>query len=374
MPNPFTEGRRQAYFKLSADIAQLDNEQLRALLGQNASKAPGSGWGANQTLTFDQSKVFVKRVPVTDLEYGHLFSTKNLYHLPTYCNYGLVSIGFNIFRELLTHIKTTQWVLAGEIATFPLMYHYRIIPFSGPQTGLDRAQLRTYVERWGNNKNVGKYAVDRANANHELVLFLEYIPHILGTWLAEHPSQLQQLWNDLCTTIDFLRTKRIVHFDAHFHNVLTDGKQTYLTDFGLVLDQNFALTQEEELFLERHELYDYGEICRNLGLLMRLNYDTCSEQDKDKITEKYNIDPFLKAYEVTEILLENIEQIHADCDLNLDTFYVEAVVKYRPIIALSQAFFVEMWGNSKKDTLYPQSQLRLLLQEAGVLPETKNPS
>jgi hypothetical protein len=168
------------------------------------------------------------------------------------------STGFGVFRELVNHIKTTNWVLEGAIATFPLMYHYRIIPFSGQRADVDRSRHKSYVEYWGNSANAGKYMLDRAIANHELVLFLEYIPHVLETWLPLNPNKLQQPLDDLRTTIDFLRTKGIIHFDAHFRNVLTDGEQTYLTDFGLVLDKSFALTSAEKSFFKENIFYDYG--------------------------------------------------------------------------------------------------------------------
>ena len=108
--------RRKRYFKLSSEIAQLDNAQLHSLFDNRASKL---GWGLTHTIVLGQSQVFVKRVPVTKLEYDNLFSTKNLYDLPTYFNYGLGSAGLGVaglgvFRELVTHIKTTNWVLAGK--------------------------------------------------------------------------------------------------------------------------------------------------------------------------------------------------------------------------------------------------------------------
>ena len=57
--------------------------------------------------------MFVKRVPVTDLEYENMFSTRNLYDIPTYYNYGFGSAGFGVYRELVTHVKASNWVLAG---------------------------------------------------------------------------------------------------------------------------------------------------------------------------------------------------------------------------------------------------------------------
>ena len=362
------ELRRKRYFKLSSQIAQLDNAQLRSLFDNSESNESSTGWGMNHVIVLGQSKVFVKRVPVTSIEYDNLFSTRNLYDLPTYCNYGFGSTGFGVFRELVTHIKTTNWVLDSAIATFPLMYHYRIIPFFGQRADVDRSRIKDYVEYWGNSANAGKYVLDRANANYELVLFLEYIPHVLETWLLLNPNKLQKPLDDIRTTIDFLRMKGIIHFDAHFRNILTDGDRIYLTDFGLVLDKSFALTSSEESFFEQNTFYDYGEVLRNLGHLIQSPYDSCSKNEKRRIMEKYGIKDGLKPYQLRFILLDNIEQIYADGDIKLDEFYVASIVKYRSIIALMQDFFADMWGNNKKDTKLRHAELRLLLKETGFLP------
>jgi hypothetical protein len=283
------ENRRNKYFQIGSQLAHLKNIQLRNLFDNSESNESSTGWGSSHIIDFGQSKIFVKRIPVTNLEYDNLFSTRNLYKLPTFCNYGFGSTGFGIFRELVTHIKTTQWVLDDAIATFPLMYHYRIMPFFGQRSAIDLDRHKEYVESWNNNANVGNYAIDRAVANYELVLFLEYVPYVLETWLHENPNTLEQSLNEIRTTIDFLRMKGIIHFDAHFHNILTDGDRIYLTDFGLVLDNNFALTKEEEAFFDQNIFYDYGEVLRNLRHLMRWSYDRCSEIDKSRIIEKYDI-------------------------------------------------------------------------------------
>ena len=181
--------RRKTYFKLSSDIAQMENAQLRALF--ESSETIG-GWGKHQTVQIGETDVFVKRVQVTDLEYEAAFSTRNLYDLPLFYNYGVGSAGFGVFRELAMHVKTTNWVLAGEIANFPLMYHYRIMPRSSEGAQVNEEQLAGYVKYWGGNENVGRYWSDRVHASHEMVIFLEHFPHVLQPWLIEHQEQVSQ--------------------------------------------------------------------------------------------------------------------------------------------------------------------------------------
>ena len=362
------EDRRQKYFNLSSLIARLDNFELRSLFKDNQSNL---GWGQTHIVEIEKYPVFVKRIPVTQIEYENLLSTKNLYNLPNFFNYGLGSAGLgvagmNVFRELIANIKITNWVLEGETANFPLMYHYRIIPYKGNHLNIDKSLLKGFVEYWGNNDNVGNYMVDRANANYELVLFLEYIPYVIETWLLENPSQIQKILSELTKTIAFLKCKGIIHFDCHFGNILTNGDQIYLTNFGLVLDKSFALSSDEVSFFEKNRFYDYGEVFRNLGLLIRGWYNSCSEQDTFRIMEKYSIENDLRAYEWGKVLLENIERINIDGDINLDKFYVDTIVKYRRIIILIQNFFVEIWNDNWKSTEFPHIELELLLEETGI--------
>src|SRR5437867_1786265 len=77
---------------------------LQALIGRGTHTR---GWGTTETLDVGGTPVFVKRIPVTDLELEHRYSPRNLYRLPTFYHYGIGSAGFGVFRELLAHVKTT---------------------------------------------------------------------------------------------------------------------------------------------------------------------------------------------------------------------------------------------------------------------------
>ncbi len=358
--------RKETYFQLSSQLARLNNAQLQALFPNDGFSL---GWGQNHAIALGQSQVFVKRIPVTDIEYHHLLSTQNLYDLPTYFNYGIGSVGLGVFRELMTHLKTTHWVLEEENTSFPLMFHYRILPLSMQSKEVNLDQIKRFVEYWGNCGEIEAYMLDRAEANHELALFLEYVPQTLDRWLQSNPGESQRNLGSLCNTIAFLRSKGIIHFDAHFGNVLTDGEQIYLTDFGLVLDRSFALSEEERIFFHQNADYDYGEILLNLGHLILSVYDLCSESSKSRLIEKYNIQKDLGPSQVRKLLLENIESIQAEGTMSLDRSYVASIVKYRSIIDLMHDFLADMSRNPRKDTVFPQVKLRSLLEETGFLSE-----
>ena len=107
--------------------------------------------------------------------------------------------------------------------------------------------------------------IDRTHAKYEVVLFLECIPYSLEDWLGKNMNQLGGIVSEMRGTITFLRKNGIIHFDAHFGNILTDGEKPYLTDFGLVLDRRFELIDAERQFFNKHTHYDYGKFLSDLG-------------------------------------------------------------------------------------------------------------
>jgi hypothetical protein len=356
--------RRARYFTLSSQLAQLDNAQLHALFEANELR---HGWGKNHTLDIGRSKVFVKRLPLTDIEYENMFSTKNLYDLPTYYNYGVGSAGFGAFRELVANIKTTNWVLEGAIAYFPMLYHYRMLPFSGERPAVDMERHQRYVAYWNGNENIGKYMLARANAKYELALFLEHMPYAVEPWLREHPQNVGQVVEDLRDAVTFLRKKGIIHFDAHFDNVLSDGEHAYLTDFGLVLDKQFNLTDDEALFLKQNTYYDYSEVLGSLGFSLYDLYDALTDSDKQRLAATYGISEELHSAGKMSILLDHIEKIIAEGIIRPDKHYTAIAVKYRSIIMLFLDFFASMRANKQKDTKFPSARLARLLKETEFL-------
>ena len=300
-----------------------------------------------------------------------MFSTKNLYDLPTYYNYGVDSAGLGVFRELLMHIQTTNWVLQGAIENFPLMYHYRIMPRASERVNLDMEWYEKYYEKyvkyWNSNENIGKYIVDRVKAEYEIALFLEYIPYTFSRWLGKNVQHLDSFINEMMDTIAFLRKNGIIHFDVHFNNILTDGNKPYLTDLGLGLDKRFDLGEAERAFFKRHTLYDYGEFLFWFGEHLLSIYQSLADTKKRKIMQRYGLANAMPRPESFIILMENISEIHVDGLMPLDKDYVKTVRKYRAIIMLMAEFFTDMEQNNRKNTEYSHAKLKRLLEETEIL-------
>lgn len=354
--------RRETYSRLSSRLAQLDTPELCSLLDAGAAGGPPR---RSRVLELGGCGVFVKRVPVTDAELDNGFSTANLYGLPTYYNYGIGSVGFGPFRELAAHLRTTGWVLGGEIENFPLLYHHRIVPFAGERAAVDPDRHRRYVEYWGGDENIGRYVLDRARAGHELVLFLEHVPSALGAWLLRHPGRVPRVLEDLRATIDFLRKNGVVHFDAHFENVLTDGGRSYLGDFGLVLDGEFALNGAEREFLEAHAYYDYGQVLWGLGLLLHDMYLALPEEARLRVDGWCGIEAGCPARAVPRILVDHVEEIHAGGVMGLNQGHVDCLLRYRGVIVVMHDFHSAIRRSPGKDTPFPRDELLRLLRETG---------
>lgn len=244
----------------------------RRLAGIVAGAAPiGSGVGGRAAeLDVAGTRVFVKRIPLTDLELRpeHLRSTANLFELPLFYQYGIGSCGFGAWRELAAHTMTTNWVIgdADAYAGFPLMYHWRVLPDSGPDGFMDElGGIDAAVAHWDGSPAVRRRLEAIGGSTAGLVLFLEHVPRTLSAWVADRraaapvdgeTSPYPWIEDALNRGADFMSARGLVHFDAHFRNVLTDGRLIYFADFGLALSSRFELSPPETDFLTRHLLYD----------------------------------------------------------------------------------------------------------------------
>ncbi|MFE3826635.1 protein kinase family protein [Streptomyces sp. NPDC059092] len=256
--------RLTARSAVSTALALHDDRALRELV--DSAEPLGSGIGGKSALLeVAGTPVFVKRVPLTDLErrLGGVRSTANVFALPLFCQYGIGGPGFGAWRELAVHTMTTNWVRAGEYEGFPLMYHWRVLPDSTPLPE-ELADVERAVAYWGGGSQVRRRIEGLQRSSASLALFLEYIPQNLHRWLgrqmdaggAAADRACAMVERELEAGISFMNGRGLLHFDAHFENILTDGRRLFFTDYGLALSSRFELSQEEVDFFHRHQTYD----------------------------------------------------------------------------------------------------------------------
>ncbi len=256
-----------AYSAISTSLALLSDRALRELVDEAVPIGSGIG-GKSALLELAGTPVFVKRVPLTDLERRpeHARSTANLFDLPVFCQYGIGTIGspgFGAWRELAVHTMTTNWVLAAEYEGFPLMYHWRMLPDSAPLPE-ELADIERAVAYWGGGSQVRRRIHALQEASASVTLFLEYIPQNLHQWLGTQVELADQTASRACDMVErelaagtsFMNSRGLLHFDAHFENILTDGQRLYFADYGLAISSGFERSQDDAGFFHRHQTYD----------------------------------------------------------------------------------------------------------------------
>lgn len=262
---PCTE-RLTTHADIATSLALLSDHELAELVEAGAPLGAGIG-GRSALIAVDGRKVFVKRMPLTDIERRpeNVRSTANVFGMPAFCHYGIGGIpspGFGAWRELAVHEMTTNWVRSGRFPGFPLLHHWRALPDTEQPLPEELADAERAVAYWGGSPHLRDYIEAMRTASASLTLFLEYVPHTLHDWLGaqlrtdEADSACALVETGLKAATDFLHEQRLLHFDAHFGNILTDGRQLYLADYGLALSPRFQLAAQERDFFDRHRHYD----------------------------------------------------------------------------------------------------------------------
>jgi hypothetical protein len=266
-PDMPRDARLTAHSAVSTSLALCSDRALRELVDTAVPIGSGIG-GKSALLEVAGTPVFVKRVPLTALETQpeNVRSTANLFGLPVFCQYGVGttgSPGFGAWRELAVHTMTTNWVLAAEYEGFPLMYHWRVLPDSTPLPE-ELADVEQAVAYWGGGSQVRRRIEALQQSSASLALFLEHIPQTLHQWLGARVAAGDEAANRACAMteknleagISFMNGRGLLHFDAHFDNILTDGRRLYFADYGLAISSRFELSQDEVGFFDRHQVYD----------------------------------------------------------------------------------------------------------------------
>jgi hypothetical protein len=264
--------RIAAHTRIAGSLAPLGDRDLADLLASAQPAGTGIG-GRSAVLEVDGNRVFVKQIPLTDLERlpRHARTTADLYALPPSLHYGVGTVGspgFGAWRELAVHTMTTESVLTGRFPGFPLLHHWRVLPTSPQPLPEELADVEGAVAYWDGAGGTDGAPGVRARieglrtATACLTLFLEYVPHTLHDWLGgklgthRADAACRLVARQLGVMTRFLRADGLLHCDAHFGNILTDGHLLYLTDYGLSLSARFRLAAQERAFLGHHRGYD----------------------------------------------------------------------------------------------------------------------
>lgn len=346
------EMRYSQYRHISKYLETLNDADISTLLKQETILHSGTG-GTSVKLEIDGIPIFVKKVPLNEVEgkLENIRSTENLFGLPLYYQYGVGSAGFSAWREVSAHHMSTEWVLAGENYNFPLMYHWRILNNSQEKDPLDEEKLKNYITYWDNSSAIGERYRANHHASAHIALFIEYLPETLHSWLNKQFSKgnnavdkaIEMVEQNLKETTAFINAKGMLHFDAHFRNILTDGEQLYFSDFGLATSSQFALSEEENKFFQIHQNYDRCYI--STALTNWIISKVFGEDRFDEVLQDY-------ALGRTPLIFPEIL-----------TPLLSSIVKHYAPITLKMNIFFETLRNKTKQAPYPADELDQLWTE-----------
>ncbi|GAA3428142.1 hypothetical protein GCM10018953_53250 [Streptosporangium nondiastaticum] len=367
----FRRERLSRHREVTAALEPLDDRRLGELL--EGARPLGSGvGGASLLLDVGGAPVFVKRVPLTDAERrpGDVGSTANLFGLPAFCQYGLGAPGFpgpgfGAWRELSAHTMTTDWVTAGRTDAFPLLHHWRVLPGAPPPIA-EHDDIDAVVAYWHGSQAVRERLEALKRASASLVLFTEFIPRTLDGWLAEQvavgpeaaAAACAMLESQMLGEVASMNAGGLMHFDAHFGNILTDGRRLYLTDFGLATSARFELSEQEAAFVERHRTHDLGYAM--MRLVNWLVGDVCGVRQAPG-TPPARRNAFIRACAEGGALPE----LPAGAAETIPDGVADTILRYAPVAAVMNDLYWELFGSSRH-TPYPAEQVERALRAVPV--------
>lgn len=349
--------RVRRHGEVAGALASYDDRRLGEALEQARPLGAGIG-GTSVLLDVGGVPVFAKRIPLTDLERrsGNERSTANLFGMPAFCQYGLTAVGsagFGAWRELAAGEMTTEWVLTGRSAAFPLLHHWRVLPGAPPAAG-EHADVEAAVRYWEGSAAVRERLHALARASASIVLFQEFIPHSLDTWLSAQLAAGRDaataagamIESCLLADVTLMNGEGLMHFDGHFGNLLTDGERLYLTDFGLATSSRFDLSEQEIDFLGRNRTHDAG-----YALMRLVNWLVTAFCG---VTAPPERNAFVRA------CAAGAQPAGAPPSL------AGTISRYAPVAALVNDFYWDLYGSSRT-TPYPDDRIERALEAAGAL-------
>jgi hypothetical protein len=254
--------RVESHGRVAAALAAMGHDELCARIDA-APRVIGIG-GSGALIHVGDATVFVKRVPLTDLERAHVGATSNLFGLPMECHYGIGSPGFGAWRELSANQLVSAEVLAGRAEGFPILHHHRVLAGALPGKPLpeELADVDGAVAFWGGSAAVRARLEALSAATATLALCFERIPQRLVDRMTIDDAAWVE--RGLLDGVAHMARAGVLHFDAHEGNWLTDGERVFFSDFGLAASDHFDNDPDECGFLERHRDHDRQHVMTRL--------------------------------------------------------------------------------------------------------------
>lgn len=339
--------RIQKYNLFSTKFESLSNEALSQLLEKAVPLHVGID-GKTFKLKIDNEYIFVKKIPLAEIEINaeNSKSTANNFELPLFCQYGIGAPGFGSWRELNANQKATQWVLSNECENFSLLYHWRLLTAlpAKPLTESQRENLEMQVQFWENSTAVRRRFEALQNPVAEIVMLLEFVPQTLKNWIKSQYEQGPEYFvraidfteKYLYDSITFMNDRGLIHFDAHFENIMTDGQRLYFNDFGLAMSFDFDLNKDEIAFLKQHK--DYDKCRAAVGFMHAV------------ITSIYGDNNWK----------ENLKNCLESKDTSLHSGVIEIVDKYAPL-AIAMLEFSQKLKTESKRIPFPEMHFNQLI-------------
>ncbi len=357
-----THRERIARFaQISSALALLSDQQVSRLVDEAEPLASGIG-GTTLAFEIEGCKVFAKRVRLTDVERRpeHRMSTQNIFQLPTFCQRNVGSVGFGVWRELAANTMTTGWVLSRQLESFPLMYHWRVVERAAAACAApvpdEFANVEDMVRHWGGSEAMGTRLRALADATASVVIFLEHLPWSLSAWLDQQRAAGPAAMDSACTMVErgltldvpLMNSLGLLHGDAHFDNILTDGHRLYFADLGLATSERFALSADEWSHLLHHASLDRAYVLAKwVNWLIKAFAPTANN-----VQERMAL---VRAVAQGQALHQLIPELPSS---------VAAIIRrHAPIAVLVNDFYVKLHSESRS-AHYPRDDIEALLSAA----------
>jgi hypothetical protein len=354
--------RLERFASISATLALLSTQELTRMADQAEPLGSGIG-GSTLTLNIDGTRVFAKRVRLTDLERRpeHLMSTANIFGLPPHYQRNVGSAGFGVWRELAAHQMANSWMLAQQLDCFPLMYHWRVLDGAAsvkaappPPEWTDVKGMSAY---WGHSAAVEQRLMALAGASASVLILMEQLPWTLSVWLNEQlvagPEALQSACAmvEACLMADIpkINALGLLHGDAHHGNMLTDGQRLYYADLGLASSARFALGNDERQYLHDNASLDIAYVrSRWVNWLLKAWHPALAEAPARMA--------LVKRIARGEAALQLLPRLPASLALSIE--------RHAQIADLINDFYIDLHEHSRSSP-YPRAAIEALLAAQG---------